>query len=281
MPSNDSSRPDRSRQPLTGLTVLVTRPAHQAGPFCEMIAANGGRALRFPVLAIGDPEDSGPLLDTIDRLDEFDIAIFISPNAVNKAINLIHARREFPKGLRIAAIGRKSALELERFGHPADLCPPRRFDSESLLALPEMLDVTNKTIVIFRGDGGREVLGDTLVERGARVVYANAYRRVKPSSDTSQLMYHWSRGELDIVTVTSVEGLRNLYDMVGKLGRMWLRKTALLVGSERMLATARELGLKAEPVLAEDPSDEAMLAALISWANSLRSRHDRGQAPGG
>lgn len=274
MPLSEPTNQHPSATPLKGVTVLVTRPAHQAETFCRMVEEAGGRVLRFPVLEIVDPRDSGPLIDVVERLDEFDIAIFISPNAVNKAINLIHSRGELPQGLKIAAIGRKSALELERFGHPPDICPSRRFDSESLLALPEMLEVRDKRIVIFRGEGGREVLGDTLVERGARVVYANAYRRVKPSSDASQLMYHWSRGELDVVTVTSVEGLRNLFDMVGKLGQMWLRKTPLLVGGPRMVFTAEELGFKTELLVATDPSDEAMLAALIDWAKTRRSGHE-------
>lgn len=265
---NDAHPAQDDAGPLSGLGVLVTRPAHQAEAFCRGIERAGGRALSFPVLEIVDPEDSGPLLALIDRLESFDIAIFISPNAVNKAMNLIHARRELPATLRLAAIGRKSALELERFGHPPDICPGRRFDSESLLAMPELNGVEGRRVVIFRGDGGRELLGDTLRERGAEVVYANAYRRVKPSSDASRLMYHWSRGELDVVAVTSVEGLRNLFDMVGKLGRMWLRKTRLLVGGPRMAETARELGFKIEPLIATDPSDEAMLDALIRWARA-------------
>lgn len=256
----------RAVQPLAGLNVLVTRPAHQADAFCAMIESAGGRAVRFPVLEILDPEDSKALLELIDALDGFDIAVFISPNAVSKAMNLIHARRAFPPGLKVAAIGQKSAQELRRYGHPADICPQARFDSEALLELPEMQAVAGKRVVIFRGDGGREMLGDTLKARGAHVEYANAYRRGRPKADAGPIMYLWSRGELHLVTVTSTEGLRNLFDMVGKLGQMWLRRTPLLVGSERMLATAEELGFKQTPTVASDPSDEAMYEALCTWA---------------
>jgi len=252
--------------PLAGISVLVTRPADQAEPFCRLIEARGGTAVRFPVLEILDPEDAGEILAQVDRLGQFDMAIFISPNAVAKAMNIIHARGGMPQALEVAAIGKKSASELERYGHPATIRPGRRFDSEALLAMPEMQDVVGRSIMIFRGDGGREVLGDTLRERGAYVEYANAYRRAKPNADISGLMHRWSREGIDVVTITSVEGLRNLFDMVGKLGQMWLRKTPLVVGSQRMREAAEEMGFKQAPVVAADPTDEAMMEAVLEWA---------------
>lgn len=261
--------------PLKGAGVLVTRPAHQAQAFCHMIEQAGGVPLRFPVLEILAPRDSGRLDALIDRLDDFDIALFISPNAVSMAVNRIHARRTWPEKLRLGAVGQKSAQELSRAGHPAHICPPRRFDSEALLEEPELQDVAGKRIVIFRGDGGRELLGDTLKERGAVVEYAEAYRRGRPDADTGKLLIHWSRGELHLVTSTSSEGLRNLFDMVGKLGRMWLRKTPLLVGAPRMVETARELGFSGDPWVAEDPSDESMMHAVLQWARSREQQHEQ------
>ena len=261
-------------QPLAGLKVVVTRPAHQAETQCAQIEAAGGKAVRFPVLEILEPTDSKPLLELIDRLEDFDIAVFISPNAVRKAMNLIRSRREFPESTKIAAIGRKSAQELKSFGRQADIYPNKRFDSEALLALPEMQAVAGKRVVIFRGDGGREVLADTLKARGAEVEYGNAYRRGRPDTDNGEILYLWSRNELDAILVTSAEGLRNLFDMVGKLGQMWLRNTQLVVGGESMLETSHELGFKVEPVVAADPSDEAMMAALLDWARNRNADDD-------
>lgn len=260
--------------PLAGIGVVITRPTHQAEALSARIVAAGGRAIRFPVLEILDPTDSQSLLDLIDQLDEFDLAVFISPNAVNKSMNLILARREWPETLRVAAIGAKSAKELERYGLDVDLRPGRRFDSEALLGEPALADLRGQRVVIFRGDGGREMLGDTLAERGAEVVYANAYRRGRPQTDTGALFYHWSRGEIDVVLVTSTEGLRNLFDMVGKLGQMWLRKTPLILGSGRIAVAARELGHTLEPIVAADPSDEAMFDALSRWASNRNTAHE-------
>ncbi|MGA7802516.1 MAG: uroporphyrinogen-III synthase [Gammaproteobacteria bacterium] len=263
-----SSQQHGDRGDLAGVGVLVTRPAQQAEQLCALVEQAGGRALRFPVLEILDPVDNTALLALIDRLETFDLAIFISANAVNKAMNLVLARRPWPASLRIAAIGKRSARELEGFGHPADLYPQRKFDSEALLAMDALQDVSGSKVVIFRGDGGREYLGDTLAARGAEVEYAEAYRRGRPKGDTGRLMRYWARGEVQVITVSSNEGLRNLFDMVGKLGQQWLRKTPLVVPGERGAALARELGFREPAVIADNATDEAMFAALRTWVRS-------------
>jgi uroporphyrinogen-III synthase len=118
-------------------------------------------------------------------------------------------------------------------------------------------------VVIFRGEGGRELLGDTLTARGARVEYAECYRRGRPDLDTAPLMKAWARNELHAITVTSSEGLRNLFDMIGKLGQTWLRKTPLFAPHPRIAATARELGLSV--VIETGPGDEGLLAQLEQY----------------
>jgi uroporphyrinogen-III synthase len=256
---------------LANLGVLVTRPAHQVQHLCELIEAAGGHALCFPVLEILDPHDPTPFLSIIDRLDAFDIAIFISANAVTKAMNGILARRalppHLPPHLKLATVGKGSARELERLGFHVDICPPKKFNSEALLELPELQEVAGKRIVIFRGEGGRELLADTLKARGAHVEYAEVYRRVQPDTDITELMRHWARGEIDLVVVTSNEGLRNLFDMVGKLGQQWLRNTPLIVISERTAELAKDLGFKHTPIIAEEASDEAVVSAIHQWLN--------------
>ena len=254
------------RGELDKLCIMVTRPAHQADHLCELIEAAGGKALRFPVLEILEPEDSGPLLALVDRLDTFDLAIFISPNAVNKAMNLILSRRELPPQLKLATIGKGSAKELRNFiGRDPDIFPKRKFDSEALLELPELQVLAGKHVVIFRGDGGREHLGNELKARGATIEYANAYRRGRPKADVGKLQREWARGGIDVITITSGEGLRNLFDMVGKLAQHWLRRTQLVVVNERLVALAHELGFKLEPIVAAEASDEALLEAIKAW----------------
>jgi uroporphyrinogen-III synthase len=245
--------------------VLVTRPRDQAENLARLIEARGGEAIRFPVIKIAEPQDPRTLLTVIDRLKDFALAIFISPNAVNRAMRLIVARGGLPSGLRVACVGRGSTRELKHSGVDKVIVPPDRFDSEALLELPELQQVAGKRIVIFRGDGGRELLGDTLRERGAEIEYAECYRRLRPSTDTTPLLRRWARGEIDIVSVTSVDGLRNLFDMVGKDGQPWLIRTPIVVVSERMAQVCRELGFTTEPRVAATAGDEAILEAIQAW----------------
>ena len=257
--------------PLAGLGVVVTRPAHQAGNLAELIERAGGRVILFPTLEIFDAQDMGSLTGVIDRLEQFDLAIFISPNAVNKAMNRIRAKRTWPQGLRCAAVGKGSAKELARFGCEEVLVPQGRFDSEALLALPELQDVAGKRVVIFRGEDGRELLGDELIRRGAELTMVECYRRGKPvGGDVGQLLRQWVRGEIDAITVTSGESMRNLFDLVGKLGQQWLKKTPVFVFHENIAEVARELGV--EQVYVTPAGDEGLLSGLIEWRNKFKTR---------
>jgi uroporphyrinogen-III synthase len=255
---------------LDGIHVVVTRPAHQAEPLCELIEQQGGQAIRFPVLEIVEPRDHDALFAIIDRLANFDLAIFISPNAVHRALNLIDARGGLPPALAIAAVGRASAKALAQHGCTAVITPQQKFDSEALLTMGELQQVTGKRIVIFRGEGGRELLADTLRARGAQVDYAECYRRAKPDTDVNPLLQHWVRNEVDIIIVTSNEGLHNLYELVGELGRQWLMKTPLVVVSERTAELARQMGFTQPSIIATKASDDALLQALIDWAQAPR-----------
>ena len=248
---------------LAGKRVIVTRPAGQAAHLASALVALGAKPVLFPVLAIFDLEDPNPLLDAAIRLDKFDWAVFVSPNAVDKALSVVLTKRPWPPHLRAATVGRSSEQALAGFGIADVLAPRDRFDSEALLELPELQDMAGKRVVIFRGDGGRELLGDMLTERGADVEYVTCYRRGKPGLDAAPLLKLWNDGQLDAVTVTSSEGLRNLFDMVGKLGQTWLKKTPLFVPHERIAEQAHNLGC--QTVVLTGPADDGLIAGLLEY----------------
>jgi len=255
-------RKTRAR-PLAGRGVVVTRPAHQARQLASLIEAAGGRPFLFPVLEIRDVERSAALLDVIDRLDEFELAVFVSPNAVERGMALVAARREWPRKLKVAAIGGGSLRALERYGMTDVTAPEGRSDSEALLDLPALSLVFRKRIVVFRGVGGRELLGETLTDRGAVVEYAECYQRVLPDSDVASLLRAWTEKKLDAVTVTSSEGLRNLFDMVGAPGRESLLETPLFVTHPRIAETAQAMGVRR--VVVTGPGNEGLVAGLSAY----------------
>lgn len=250
-----------NRLSLSGRGVVVTRPREQAAHLSALVKAAAGRPIAFPTLEIVDALDSRALRALVDRLEQFDFAVFISPTAASRGLNYIRSRRELPADLRIVAIGKGSARELKRLGVAEVIAPEAGSDSEALLALPEFAQMSGRSVVIFRGAGGRELLGDTLAERGALVEYAECYRRTRPNGDAQMLIRAWGRGEIHAVTVTSREALSNLFDMVGTLGRHWLRKTPLFVTHPRIAEAAHELGI-GETIIAA-PGDEALVEALI------------------
>jgi uroporphyrinogen-III synthase len=248
---------------LAGRHVVVTRPAGQAAHFATALSGAGAIPVLYPVLEIRDIEDVAPVLDAAIRLDSFDLAVFVSPNAIDKALALILARRPWPAGLRVAALGKSSERELARHGIRDVISPPLRFDSEALLELPELIDIRGKRVIIFRGDGGREVLGDTLKARGATIEYVTCYRRARPQIDPAPLLKLWEVGRLDAVTLTSSEGLRNFHEMIGRLGQAWLKKTPAFVPHARIAEQARDLGL--DRVIPTGPGDDGLMAGLMQY----------------
>jgi uroporphyrinogen-III synthase len=176
----------------------------------------------------------------------------------------------------VATLGKASEEALARHGIAHVISPPLRFDSEALLELPELQQVAGKRIVIFRGDGGRDLLGDTLRARGAIVEFVACYRRQRPSIDPAPLLRLWEAGRLDAVTLTSSEGLRNFCEMVGPLGRAWLRRTPTVVSHQRIAEQAQALGL--QQVIAAAPGDQGLIDALVQYyahdGTKLNTDHD-------
>lgn len=257
-------------QPLSGLSILVTRPAHQATHLVNKIKQMGGNPVLFPVLEISDTKNPQSLLSAIDRLDEFELAIFVSPNAVDKVMSLIQARRILPPNLKIAVVGEGSANKLRQYGINEIIVPTIRNDSEALLDMAELQHVQNKHIVIFRGNDGRRLLGDTLIQRGARLEYIESYRRNKPKTDASPLLNNWSNNALHAVTVTSSEGLHNLFDMIGIVGQQLLKKTPLFTAHERIAHVAKGLGLT--NVHVTTAGDEGLVQGLLKYFLSTKNQ---------
>lgn len=250
-------------RPLQGRHIVITRPSGQASHLAETLAELGARPVLFPVLEIVPLDDPAPLVDFALHLDNYDWAVFVSPNAVEQALKVICAHRPWPERVCVATVGGSSQRALARFGIRRAIAPQNRFDSEALLSMAELQSVVGQRIVIFRGDGGRELLGDTLGQRGARVDYVCCYHRSRPRISPASLLNLWNDGCIDAVTVTSSEGMRNLYEMVGKLGQSWLRNTPTFVPHPRIAEQAAALGLRR--VCPTGPADDGLVAGLLEF----------------
>ena len=250
---------------LAGRTIVVTRPQAQAAPLADAIAAAGGKPLVFPLLEISPAADAQPLTEAVACLGEFAVAVFISPNAVDYALPAVLARGTWPAGLLPAAVGQGTVKALLAQGVAGCIAPTERFDSEALLALPELAAerVAGRRIAIFRGDGGRELLADTLRERGARVDCITCYRRSGPSAGVAPLLAAWRATNLDAITVSSSEGLRYLVDLLDAEGRAFLQRTPLFVPHARIADNARALGFS--NIVLTEGADAGILAGLLAY----------------
>jgi uroporphyrinogen-III synthase len=226
--------------------ILVTRPRAQAAGLARLIEQAGGQPHLFPAIEIEDV----PPPAVLGRLEEFDLAIFVSPTAVAKVMPHV---RKLP---RVGAVGAGTRRQLEKHGVTDVIAPSTGADSEALLAVPELQKVAGLRIAILRGDGGRELLGETLAERGARVEHVTCYRRLRPQAPGRA----WRAGELAAVTVSSGQGLANLFEV---LDAALLRSTPLFVPHVRIAEQAR--ALQAREVVLAGHSDEEMRDALVAY----------------
>lgn len=248
-------------QALAGRTVLVTRPQHQAAALVQAIRAAGGDAFEFPALDIeAVPLDA--LSASLAHASRADITIFISPNAARFGMAAIRAAGSATLSGTVFAVGPGTARELQEQGVPTVITPPGQ-DSDALLALPQLQDVAGKRVAIVRGVGGRALLADTLIARGAEVYFVECYRRGRPHADAAPLLARWQAGGIDAVTVTSAETLHNLAALLGEAGMPLLAGTPLFAPHEKIAEAARQFGIA--QVVGTPGGDAGLVDGLINW----------------
>lgn len=194
---------------LANRRFLVTRPEGQADRLAALLREEGAEPILAPMIAIGETSDPAALDEILGRLGDFDLAVFVSPTALDQ----VAARMQsWPAELPAAVIGpasRDRALEL---GLAEILVPENRYDSEGLLEHPALQQMTGKRVVLFRGNGGRELLAETLTARGATVEIVEAYRRLPPNI-ASDALAAMMEGGCDGVIVTSSDAVHNLFTL--------------------------------------------------------------------
>lgn len=246
---------------LRGRRIVVTRPRAQADALAAQIAAHGGEPMVFPLLDIAPADDQRPLQAAISRLSSYTWVVFISPNAVAFSLPAILVAAPWPTAVQAVAIGPGTVAALAGHGVVSVLAPSTRFDSEAVLDLPDLqaARVVDRRVLIVRGNGGRELLADTLRARGAEVDLVSCYRRLPPpSGEPLQALLHDRR--VDAMTLSSSEGLRHLFDLLDEPARWQLARTPLFVPHPRIAEQAKQLGLT--EVILTGPADAGIIDAL-------------------
>jgi uroporphyrinogen-III synthase len=245
---------------LEGMGIVITRPRAAAEPLAAALAREGARPIVFPALEIEDIAPTRALEQALALLPRAAWAIFVSANAAERG--LARLTGPWPSATGVAAIGDATAAALRNSGLAGVISPAGGSDSEALLAMPQMAQaaVAGKDIVIFRGVGGRDHLRQVLTQRGARVSYAECYRRIRPEGDPAQLLGAWSRGEVQAVSVLSAETLANFVAMVGAEGAPYMAESALVVPHATVAAHAE--AARFARVVVADPGVDGIIRAL-------------------
>lgn len=239
---------------LAGRRILVTRPSHQAAGLVRAIATAGGVPLLYPLLQIAPSADPTALAAQLAQLNAVQWCIFVSPNAVEYGLTALRQAKLSLHG-QVVAVGAGTARALADHGVTEVLQPAEHFDSEGVLALPTLQHMTGQRVLIFRGNGGRELLGDTLRARGATVAYAECYQRSLPA----QLGVKWA--DVDAITVTSSEALNHLITLMPTCAY----SLPLFVPHPRIAALAQQQGWQRVHVTAS--GDAGLLQGLQDWAS--------------
>jgi len=144
-----------------------------------------------------------------------------------------------------------------------DLRVPELARSEGLLALPELQAQAlqnGQKVLLIAGEGGRELIADTLTARGARVTTWLVYKRVPSSMTMVVETLRNLQPELDVCVASSGAGLE-------LLARAWFAagggaEVPVCVPSPRILQLAKDLGWQT-PVLCNGAGAEATLKGLV------------------
>jgi uroporphyrinogen-III synthase len=253
--------------PLAGVGVLVTRPAEQAGGLCRLITEAGGEAIPCPLLEIVSSARLSEARRKFAAVEKTDWMVFVSANAVRYAQTLwddgIMSICACP---RIAAIGLATAKALDEAGFPPAVVAPPPFNSEAALTLDEFREVPGRRILLVRGEGGRELLAETLRARGAEVEIAEVYRRVAAEVDAPVVLARWRRNRLIAAAVTSREILDRFVAVFAPFMGTALHETPLAVIGERVRHAAHQAGFR-QVVAAAEAADAALVQALVRCMN--------------
>ena len=254
---------------LAGCGVLITRPEHQSLDLAAAIDAAKGNVFHFPAIDI-TARDIDEIQKDFAALPAPDIVVFVSGNAVAHGFAVVK-----DNNARIAAIGPATRDAIEALGATTDIFPAHGFDSEHLLEHAALQEVNDKNVIIMRGQSGRELLADTLVERGANVDYLCVYNRTphEPApAELEKLASILHQGRVHFMTVMSVETLERLVQVLPSQSLSLLRQSTLVAPSTRVIQTAAELIPGIATVLAPVPQAPAMVDTLITlWQTGLIS----------
>lgn len=248
---------------LKGLRVLNTRPHQQNLPLAQQLQAAQADSIYFPVLEITAADKQW--LNLLPDLECVDSALFISANAVNYCFSILADHQiSWPQHIKIIAIGQGTARALAHYNIRIDDLPAAP-DSEHVLDLPSLQQIEGQSVLLFKGEGGREVIEQALLAQKARLTMLAVYQRSIPDYPPEFINSLWHDDAVDIILLTSEQSIKNLFTLFGKEAHAWLCGKPCLVISKRLADIAVLAGIK--KIIISHPNH--MMDALFDYYQGI------------
>ncbi len=254
-------------KPMFGQRILVTRE-HSTG--FESLEELGAEVMEFPAIAIVPPADYDGLDAAIARIHSYAWIIFTSANGVNCFLQrFFEKERDIRdlKGIKLCAIGAKTAAEVGKYGMKVDLVP-EEFRAEGLIKAfckehgAKGLELKGMKFLLPRAEVAREVFPEKVKELGGEIDVPVAYRAVKPEVHAKRLKRFLKEGRITIATFTSAATFNNFVEIVGDDALELLKSVSIAVIGPVTAKAVEKAGLKVD-IMPEESTIEAMVEEII------------------
>lgn len=264
------------KRPLFGKRIMVTRAREQASSFLGALTDLGADCMEFPTIEVVPPKDWDALDQAIEDLEDYQWLLLTSVNGVRFFLKRLEALgkdvRDL-KGLKIGAIGPKTAEIWSRFGIKPDLVP-EEYRAEAVVDCFRKLGPLKGTkILLPRAAQAREVLPEELKKMGAQVDVVPAYQTIRPDHDTGQLREMLKKGSIDMVTFTSsstVENFVEMFEVDQPHLQQWMSRVTVACIGPITARTAQTKGFSVDLVPSEY-TIEAFTDSIVHYFSKLQN----------
>ena len=254
-------------RPLFGKTVVVTRAREQASEFRFLLEEKGAHCLEFPTIEVVPPASWEPLDKAIQNLSDYNWVIFTSVNGVKFFFQRLEEHDKDVRalyGLRIGAIGPKTAASLSQRGLRLDLVPSE-YRAEAVIEELGEEEMRGKRFLLPRAAKAREILPEKIEEVGGQIDVVPTYETIRPRGKSDEVRSLLKKNLISCITFTSSSTVENFAAMFPGDDLPALVDKAVVACIGPITAqTAREQGLDVNIMPAEYTID-ALTAEIVEY----------------
>ena len=289
------------KKQLFGYRILVTRE-HMEG--FERLEELGAEIIEFPTIEIVPPGSYEEIDSSIKKITSYDWVVFTSRNGVKYFFRRFFEKdkdiREL-KGIKICAIGTKTAEEIKKYGIRVDLIPdefhaeglidsfmrlsslnnaspnapvtPGRAEesrtSEKRSQKPGLL--TGMRFLLPRAEKAREIFPEKIRALGGEIDVPAAYRTVKPESRGKRLRRFLREGRISVATFTSAASFHNFREIMGDDADEQLKGVSIAAIGPVTAKAVEKAGFHVD-IMPRQATIEAMVEEIIQWVKKKETR---------